>query len=136
MGTVGRNRRRRLVKTRPCKKQLSLFNFSRILTNFAGVFTKLYEGTEDVFYFFYKTIIFRFIEEKVDIRSEYLWFYFFFHEIVQLGNRKSCISKSFTSFSFLIYSAMKHTLVDQSKRTYHPNYFIKCTNSCKISSML
>ena len=54
-----------------------------------------------MFYFFYKTIIFSLNKDKDDIRSAYCKF-------SQLNSETS----------------MKHTLVDQSKSTCYPNYFI------------
>ena len=50
------------------KMQSRIFTRSRILTNFAEVFTRLW-GTENMFYFFYKIVFFRPNKEKDDIQS-------------------------------------------------------------------
>ena len=44
-----------------------------------------YEGTESMLYFFYKIFIFRFNKQHDDIRSAYVYFYFF-HEPVTSHN--------------------------------------------------
>ena len=70
-----------------------------------------------MFYFFYKIIIFRHNKGKDYIQSEYVYLNFF-HETVTSHNLET------EATIFVPHSAMK-TLVDQSKRAYYPNYFIK-----------
>ena len=48
-------------------------------------FSPGYEGTENMFYFFYRIIIFRLNKEKDDIRSAHVFFNFF-HETVNSHN--------------------------------------------------
>ena len=70
-----------------------------------------------MFYFFYKINIFRLNIEKDDIRCAYAYFNFI-HETVNSHNLEKEPAILLTSFSCFI------SLVDQSKRTYYPNYFI------------
>ena len=60
---------------------------------------------------FYKIIIFIVNKEKDDIRSAYCKF-------LQLGDKPHC------SQYFHASERYENTLVDQSKCTYYPNYFI------------
>ena len=62
-----------------------------------------------MFYFFYKIIIFSVNKEKDDIPSAYSKF-------LQFGDSQTTLLTSFSCFI---------ALVDQSKPTYYPNYFIK-----------
>ena len=66
-----------------------------------------------MFYFFYKTIVFSVYKEKDDIRSAYCKF-------SQIGESQTTLQRPFRA-------SQRHeiTLVDQSKPTYYPNYFIK-----------
>ena len=74
---------------------------------------------ENMFYFFYK-IIFRRNKKKDDKRDAYVYFNFF-HETVNSHNLET--ANHIAHVIFVIHSAMK-TLIDQSKRSYYPNYFI------------
>ena len=55
-----------LVRTRDTVKRFHLLNNSQTLPMFSPV---EYEGTENMFYFFYKIIIFQLNKEKDDIQS-------------------------------------------------------------------
>ena len=62
------------------------------------------EGTENMFYFFYKIIIFRLNKEKDDIRSAYVYFNFF-HETVNSHNLETANHNAHVIF--VLHSAMK-----------------------------
>ena len=70
-------------------------------------FSPGYEGTENMFYFFYEMIIFCFNKEKDDIRSEYEYLKFF-HETVTSHNLETEATILLTSFSCFI-ALWKHT---------------------------
>ena len=79
-----------------------VFTCSRILKNFAS---SGYEGKENMFYFFYKIVIFRLKKEKDDKRSAYVYFDLF-HETINshiLEKKPTILVKSF----FVLHSAMK-----------------------------
>ena len=60
-------------------------------------FSPDYEGTENIFYFFYKIIVFRFNKEKNNIRSACVYFNFF-HETVTSHNLEIEATILLTSF--------------------------------------
>ena len=64
-------------------------------------FSTGYGGTDNMFYFFYKIIIFRLNKEKDDIRSAYVYLNFF-HETVTSHNLETEPTILLTSFSYLI----------------------------------
>ena len=64
-------------------------------------FSPGYEGTDNMFYFFYEIIIFRHNKEKDYIRSEYVYLDFF-HETVTLHNLEAEATIMLTSFSCFI----------------------------------
>ena len=68
-----------------------------------------YEGTNNMFYFFYEIIIFRLNKEKDYIRSAYVYLNFF-HKTVT-----SCNLETEPNIFLVLHSAI-NTLVDQSKR--------------------
>ena len=70
------------------------------------------EARDNMFYFFYKIIIFIVNREKDDIRNAYC-------KSSQLGKSQTTLSN------------YENTLVDQSKHTYYTNYF---TNYCRLCS--
>ena len=67
--------------------------FSQTLSSFSPG----YEGTENMFYFFYKIIIFRLNKEKDDIRSAYVYFNFF-HKTVCSRKQPTVMLTSFSCF--------------------------------------
>ena len=69
-----------------------------------------------MFYLFYKIFIFSVYKEKDDIRSAKVFFNFF-HESVN----SHYLEPANHIAHVIVY---ENTLVDQSKRTYCPNYFI------------
>ena len=110
------------------KTQSWIFTCSRILTNFAESFTRLWRHGENV-NFFYKIIIFCLNKEKDDIRSAYVYFNFI-HETVNSNNSETEPTILLTSFSCFIV-LWKHTCRPikthvLSKLFYKINYlFIK-----------
>ena len=62
-----------------------------------------YEGTDNMFYFFYKTIFHR-NNEKDDIRSAYIYFNFI-HKTVNYHNLET--ANHIAHFIFVFHSAMK-----------------------------
>ena len=79
--------------------QSRVFTCSRIFTNFA------YEGTENMFYFFYKISIFRLNKEKDDIRSKRVFILQFLSRncnFSQLGDR----AKHIAHVIFVLHSAI------------------------------
>ena len=70
-------------------------------------FSPVYEGTDNMFYFFYKIIIFRLNKEKDFIRSPYMYLNFF-HETVTFNNLETEATILLTSFSCFI-TLWKHT---------------------------
>ena len=66
-----------------------------------------YEGTENMFYFFYKILIFRLNKEKDDMRSAYVYSNFF-HETVTSHNLEIAPTTLLTPFSCFI-ALWKHT---------------------------
>ena len=75
-------------------------------------FSPGYGGTDNMFYFFYKIIIFSLNKEKDDIQSAYCKF-------SQLGDSQPHCSRYFRASK-----RDENTFVDQSKCTYYTNYFI------------
>ena len=71
--------------------------FSQILPRFSTE----YEGTDNIFNFFYKISIFRLNKEKDDIRSAYIYFSFF-NETVNSHNFEIEPTTLLTSFSCFI----------------------------------
>ena len=67
-----------------------------------------YEGTENMFYFFYKINIFRLNKEKDDIRSTYIYFNFF-HETVTSHNLET--ANHIAHAIFVLHSAIKTRLL-------------------------
>ena len=96
----------RSVKTR--------YEFSLTLPSFS----RGYEGTDNISYFFYIIIIFSVNEEKDDKRSPYC-------KLSLLGDSQTTLLTPFSCFI-----RYENTLVDQSKRTYYPNYFIIANQTC------
>ena len=80
--------------------QSRIFTCSRILTNFAGVFTRLWRPREHV-YFFYKIIIFHLNKEKDDIWSAYVNFNFF-HKTINSHNLET--ANHIANIIFVLYS--------------------------------
>ena len=78
------------------------------------------KAREKIFCFFYKITSFQLNKKRDDIWSAYVYFNFF-HETVNSHNLGT--ANHIAHVIFVLYSAMK-TLIDQSKRTYYPNYFI------------
>ena len=70
-------------------------------------FSPGYEVTENMFYFFYKIIIFRSSKEKDYIRSAYVYLKFF-HETVPSYNLET--EPTMLYVIFVLYSAMKRHL--------------------------
>ena len=69
-------------------KTLDAFEGFQLLENshkLCRIFTRLWENMENMFYFFYKIIIFSLYKKKDDIRSAYVYFNFF-HETVNSHN--------------------------------------------------
>ena len=60
-------------------------------------FSPGYEGTDNMFYFFYKIIVFGFSKEKDDIRNAYVYFNFF-HETVTSHNLETELTILLTPF--------------------------------------
>ena len=78
---------------------------------------------ENMFYFFYKIIIFHFLNKEIDDIQSVKVYFNFFHEPVTCHNLET--AHHIGHVIFVLHSTMKiHCLVDQSKRTYYPNYFI------------
>ena len=78
------------------------FTFSRIRTNLPR-FSLGYEGTDNMFYFFYKILIFRFNnEEDYIIPSARVKGLNFFHETVTSHNLETEATILLTSFSCFI----------------------------------
>ena len=86
---------------------------SRIVKTFPW-FLPSYEGTENMFYFFYKIIIFRLNKEIDDIGSVYVSVYFF-NETVNSHNLETA-------------NHIAHFRASLLQQTCYPNYFI---NLCK-----
>ena len=107
-----------IVKTRDAVEGFSpAREFSQTLLRFSTG----YEGTDNMFYFFYKIFIFIVNKEKDGLRSKYC---------------KFSQSNHIAHAIFVFHSAMK-TLVDQSKHMYYPNYFIKTLlHKPKISTFM
>ena len=86
-------------------------------------FSPGYEGTDRracFFFLIYKIISFQLNKVKDDIQSAF----YFFHETVNSHNLET--ASHIVHIIFVHRSAMKtHKFVDQSKRTYSINYFIK-----------
>ena len=83
--------------------------FSQTLSRFSPG----YEATENMFDFFYKNI-FHLNKEIDDIQIACVYFNFF-HETVNSQNLER--PNLMVHVIFVLHSAMKHILVDQSKRT-------------------
>ena len=76
------------------------------------MFSPDYEGTENMFYFFYKIMIFRLDKDKDDIWSAYVYFNFF-HETLTTWRQQNHISHVI----FILHSAMKtHLYTNQNAR--------------------
>ena len=91
--------------------QVNSSRWSRVFTNLLSNSPKRSprsspgsEGTENMFPFFYKIIIFRLSKEKDNIRSAYVYFNFF-HETVNFHNLKT--ANHITHVIFMLHSAMK-----------------------------
>ena len=95
------------------------FSPAREFTQTLPRFSTAYGGTDNMFYFFYEIMIFSLNKEKDEIRSAYCKF-------LQLGNSQPYCSRHFSALQ-----CYENTLVDQSKRTYYPNYFI-ISNHTKV----
>ena len=93
-------------------------------------FSPGYEGTDIMFYFFYK-IIFCFNKEKDFIRSAFVYLNFF-HETVTSHNLKT--EATILPTSFRSSYPYENTHVDQSKRLYYPHYFKKCFDNTSLIS--
>ena len=78
------------------------------------MFSPGYEGTDHMFWFFYKIIIFCLKEKDIQIKAHVYSLFF-----SQLGDSQSYCSRHFCA----VHSAMK-TPVDQTKCMYYPNYYI------------
>ena len=88
---------------------------------FASVFTRLWRhGYATCFISFIKLLVSVRNKEKDDIRSTYVYFNFF-HETVHSHN---CGNSQPYCSRLRVSKRNENTLLDQSKRTYYPNYFI------------
>ena len=91
------------------------FSPAREISQTLPMFSPCYEGTENMFYFFYKIIVFRLSKEKYDIRSAWVECHFF-HEIVNSYNLKK--ANHIAHVIFVLHSAMKtHFKTNQNART-------------------
>ena len=78
-------------------------------------FSPGYEDMENMFYFFYKIIIFSLNKENDDIQSAYVYFNFF-HETVNSHNLKT--ANHIAHVIFVLHSAVKtHLLTNQNAPT-------------------
>ena len=93
--------------------QLRVLTCSKILTNFAEFFTRLWKHREHVLFF--SKIIFGLNKEKGDIWSVYVYFNFF-HEIVNSHNLET--ANNIAHVVFVLYISIKtHMLTNQTAPT-------------------
>ena len=80
------------------------FSTARQFSQTLPSFSPGYEGTENMFYFFYKIIIFRLYKKKGNIRSAYIYYrlsFNMFHETLNSHNLEKA------EHIFVFHSAMK-----------------------------